>query len=191
MSVTVRVNLKNLKDAQAKVNAAAGSGGNIGGSLDAMFRQWSVRYFAFSRKRFADFSEGGGDWPALAQSTINARRKGKSTKAAQKASSLNREGGSAGGRVSILRDTGILARALTPGAPGSHVKRIPGGIKVGIGGGNHGGSLTIGWLARIHDQGLGHVPVRKIIAPPNDQTRRGMANDAKAAVLKIAQGGGT
>jgi len=33
-----------------------------------------LRYSAFSRRRFNQYSRGGGDWAPLAKSTVDARR---------------------------------------------------------------------------------------------------------------------
>jgi len=40
------------------------------------FAQWQNIYRAFSRRRFVQYSRGGGDWKPLAQSTIDRRRGG-------------------------------------------------------------------------------------------------------------------
>lgn len=37
-------------------------------------KRWAARWMAFIRRRFDQFSKGGGDWPPLAESTRNARR---------------------------------------------------------------------------------------------------------------------
>lgn len=53
---------------------------NFSGPLRDATHQWSARYQAAMRERFATFSRGGGDWPPLAESTIRGRRSGTRTR---------------------------------------------------------------------------------------------------------------
>jgi hypothetical protein len=45
--------------------------------VEKMFTQWTAVYLAFLRKRYLANSAGGGEWPGLALSTLEGRRKGK------------------------------------------------------------------------------------------------------------------
>ena len=89
---------------------------------------------------------------------------------------------------SILRLSDRLFHALDPiytGAPGQ-LERVHGRtIEVGIGGsGSYPDGPSIGKVARIHQDGLGRVPQRKIIVRPDTATRRGMIKDTELELLK-------
>jgi hypothetical protein len=131
---------------------------------------------SFLGLRFARLSRGGGEWPPLAPSTIKARRKGKGK-----------------GKPAILRDVGLLYNALSPtlNSPGAINERVPFGVRVGYGGPmRHGeGRATIADIASYHQRGVGRLPQRKIIVPPDGSTRRGMMSDARRALKKITDGG--
>lgn len=106
-----------------------------------MYDQWAKRYEVFVRRRFNAYSRGGGDWPALALSTVRARRAaGRGSLGAAGSndrSSLARKAGrlvDAGRTVTILKDTGALFNALTIAAPGNIKTFIPNGVRFGIGG---------------------------------------------------------
>jgi hypothetical protein len=47
------------------------NGGGTGPIGKAMREEWPRRYFDFLRREFRRNSSGGGDWPALAQSTLD------------------------------------------------------------------------------------------------------------------------
>jgi len=86
--------------------------------------------------------------------------------------------------VTILRNTGTLFRALMAGNPGNVSDPIPQGIAVGIGGSAvHEGTVqTIGEIARIHQEGLGRVPVRRIVVDPDTDTTERMTGQLDRAV---------
>ena len=144
--------------------------------LTAMFTAWGGRYMAFTRRRYLKFSRGGGDWAPLAESTKARRRK-------------PRRGHVGSRSMSILIDTRTLFNALTAGSTGnlSQVLKNPGGIRVGFAEGvQHGmDGITIRKLAVIHDQGLGNVPKRTILVPPDKVTENGMMKDAGTAMQDI------
>ncbi len=108
-------------------------GGKLSGpAFDTMRTQWAARYSAFAHRRYGEQSKGGGDWPALAASTIKARRGPDK----QRAASRKRTTGKVGPRVvSILIDTGVMRQALRIGAVGNLVKGEPKGIVFGFAGG--------------------------------------------------------
>lgn len=149
------------------------------GLPDRVFKQWAARYRGFVRNRFTTFARGGGNWPALAPSTIKRRRQG--TKKGKRKSKRNKRG--TGRIASILWDTGTLLGALAirfRNAPGQLQRKIRNGIRVGFGGpARHPkGKATIADIARFHNDGLG-VPQRKIIVQPDAATKRGMASDVE------------
>jgi len=123
--------------------------------------RWAFRYRVFAERRFIKFSRGGGDWPAL----TSKRRRGATSAAA------------------ILRNTGLLLGALSPKvkAPGSIAKHQGFSVMVGYGGAEahaDGGGATIADIARFHQTGAGHLPVRKVVVPPDRAFIRMMAQDA-------------
>lgn len=165
-------------------------------AIEDMFTQWASRYSAFVKRRFNEFGRGGGDWAPLALSTVRGRRRGKQNTFSKASGSRSQRSFVARdtkrgllvaspGAYQILRDTGSLLGALTIGARGNLTRRGPGTITFGIEGGSTGNGPTLGQIAKWHDQGAGRLPQRRILVPPNQQTARGMANDAKTAAAKI------
>lgn len=147
-----------------------------GGPIDRVYRQWGARYLAFTRRRFAKQSRGGGDWTPLKPATIKRRRKGKGK----------------GASAAILRDTSTLFGALTIGAPGNLFKRIRKGIRVGFGGParyvkGKGGHATITRIAQWHQEGKGNLPERKILVEPDAATVRRMMGDAKRGFTRLGR----
>lgn len=154
---------------------------------DAM-HQWAVRFRSFLQQRFDGLSKGsgGGDWPPLAESTKRRRR------LARKGHASRKSGGSAARVFAILRDTGTLFAALTPAftkKPGQLQEDIPFGVRVGFGGpAKHPKcNATISDIARFHQMGVGKLPVREIVVPPDDQLKARMAQDMEAALAKLAK----
>lgn len=151
MSVKITVNLpKNSKTlTQAEVMASP--------EVKAAFRVAASRYGAAMLRRFNDNSRGGGDgtWPALALSTVKARRKGGAGGVAfgggrsEKGKTLGRGAASslargkkgklvsAGGRFSVLTDTGQLRNGLVIGSVGNAVGEIKNGIRFGFSDAGH------------------------------------------------------
>jgi len=175
--------------------------------MRAGFRQVTVRYSAFSRRRFNEYSRGAGDWTPLAKSTVDARRQGGGVsfgggrKVKGRKVSVGRGGRSslardtrkgdilvsAGGTFSILRDKGFLFNALTIGVAGNRVTDLPNGIAFGFSDAPHGGaSLSIGQLAAVHHFGVpqNHIPARRILVQPDAATLRLIRNDLAAAARK-------
>lgn len=155
------------------------------GPVRSAMRQWAQRYLGFAQERFDELSRGGGGaWPPLSAATIKARRA---------PARGNSQAKRAVGRVaSILRNTGRLFAALTPGfgsKPGQLNEDIPFGVKVGYGGpASHGDDkLSIADIASIHQHGLGAVPVREIIVNPTAQLQDQMADDMDRALGKISK----
>lgn len=171
---TVTVDLEDLKrfkrDIDTQLNGAPGP------VYDAVTR-WAFRYRAFAQDRFDQYSKGAGDWPAHAESTLRARRKGKGQ-----------------GTPALLRDLGLLFAVLNPvftGQPGALEERIEFGIRVGFGGNarhGDGGEATIADIASFHQTGAGVVPVREIIVSPVDSVRDDMASDMEDAIGRLTGG---
>ncbi len=186
-----------------------------------MFNVWGRRIEAFTKKRFEVFSRGGGDWPPLALSTVRKRRGPRMDSETGRGyggrgrgfggfgeggrTSLARDtkrGGqfvSAGRTVTILRDTGVLFKALTIGQPGSTFELIPSGVRYGVGGNQrHAGlvarvagkaasvkSPSIGDIASFHQFGSGRLPKREIIVVPDQSVLDNMAKDAERAAARL------
>jgi len=141
----------------------------IGGrNLRAMrptFELWGKRYLSETKKEFVKNSKGSGEWKPLKPATIAARRKGKSSRRRNSTRGM----GSSGGRVMILRDTGILFKALSIGQPGNLFRLLRKGIRVGFGGpAKHpDGKATIADIAKFHNAGKGNNPKRQILHKPS------------------------
>ncbi len=92
---------------------------------------------------------------------------------------------------SIMRDTGTLLGALILPSPQARTtpRRTSIGVRVGFGGpAKHPeGKTTIAAIAAAHQAGAGNLPVRKIIVPPDEQTKAAMAGDMQRAVDKIVR----
>ena len=70
----VRVDLAPLIRYRGRIAQALAGGGGDDNPVRRALRQWAAIYRAFLRERFDRFSRGGGEWKALAESTILARR---------------------------------------------------------------------------------------------------------------------
>lgn len=165
---TIKLNLGPLHHLQRGIQ----SGGS--GPIDAFRKRMAVRYLTQLRRDFATASSGGGDWPPLKASTKRRRRGARRS--------------SRGPRTfSILRNTGTLFNALLVGGLGNVIRPIRNGVRVGLGGGasHPGAPMTIGRLARIHDQGAGNNPQRRIIREPNARTRAAILADARYAFGRL------
>ncbi len=144
------------------------------GPLRPVFKQWGVRYLAWTKRTFIEKSRGGGNWPPLKAATMARRRRG-------------------GASAAILRDTGTLFRALTPGNPGNLFEFIRGGVRggvrVGFGGAarHPAGKATISDIARFHNSGEGRLPKRQIIYEPNKPLVLRMMNDLSRGIDRIGR----
>ena len=92
-------------------------------------------------------------------------------------------------KVGILQDTGIMFGALSIGAEGNLLERIPDGIRFGFSGAPHGtkGRVTIRQLAEIHSSGNRSrgLPARPILARPNPDTAERMLIELRAAIVEV------
>lgn len=183
----------------------AGDNGLSGPEMDAMRKQWTIRYSAFIRKRFSTYSRGGGDWPPLALSTIKARRGPDKKRAARRARNGVASGSTrardtargskivevAGRSVSILQDTGVMARALNIGQTGNYNAATPWGIEFGFAGVQHspGESASIAQIAMHHNEGGKHLPKREILVQPDQATAVSMSRDLLRAIMATAARG--
>lgn len=181
----VDIDLTPLQKFEQRVDAELN--GQRSGPVAKAVKQWGVRYRSWAQERFDKFSKGGGDWPPLKPSTIRGRRKGvKGRKIGSGKTAV------AAVRAAILRDLGILFAVLSPvftGKPGQLQETIPYGIRVGYGGPHKhagGGKATIADIAMFHDQGMGHLPKRQIIAPPIGTVITQMAADMDKGLQQLA-----
>lgn len=187
---TVRVDISALSRFRALITGATAVGallGTIGGSpLSVAFgalgglrlqhrilRAWEAIYKGFIYRRFDRYSKGGGDWAPLAASTLRRRRRGRGT-----------------GSPAILRDTGMLFAALNPnvvGDPAKVMELITTGthweINVGYGGPQrYPDGASVSDIASFHQTGGPHLPQRKIIVPPDQETLDRMAEAARQEI---------
>lgn len=216
----ITVHIEPMRKFKAIVQAGLGGGSGGGKGTSAAgggsnpFEDWrkqaEKRYSTFITQRFSSFSRGGGDWPALALSTIRARSEpargragkgggsgggigarsslGRVTTAAAKAKygplGLLK---AAGRTVSILVDTSMLMKAVGMNGVGHRSTRLPNGVQYGFNDTPHPGGVTIGQLASYHHFGKGHNPKRPILVEPSPAVVQGMRNDLSLAVRKAIQ----
>lgn len=165
LEVKVNLALKGIE--HLRLDIEKGLHGTEKTAIRKAISQWSVIYRSYAMQRFDKASKGDGTWQPLSPATIAGRRKGKGK----------------GPTAMILRDTGLLFKALSPGvidAPGALTEDIPYGIRVGFGGpSRHGnGQATIADIAAFHNAGSG-VPQRQIIVGPPD--------DVQAKMVEVLQ----
>lgn len=192
ISATVNVDLSGLNQFRDSVERQLkGEAGPISNCL----KLWAVRYRSYAQLRFDTFSKGGGNWRALAASTIKARRSGK-TKRKGFSSLADKRGKlvSATKQVAILKDTGLLFAALQPvfiGTPGALEETIEFGIRVGYGGPmrhGSGGRATIADIASFHQNGaMPRMPAREIIVAPPASLLETMAKDMDKALQELSE----
>lgn len=183
-----------LRGVEALRDAMREFGSGVGAPIFARWRnQVASLYSAAMKRRFVQFSRGGGTWPALAESTLLGRR-GASANALRRARSRSFAGNRrqrvtrtrayrerllrARGTAAILRDTGALFRALDVRNTGNGTKAIRGGIVFQFSDATHpkrggkGKPMTIARLATIHHFGQGRVPRRTILVDPPEETKK-------------------
>lgn len=183
--VTIRVNTKGLRGLNRDIAEQIKSTRRRGPFGD-MWVQIGTRYLDFVRRRFVRQSQGGGDWPPLARSTVLARRgRRKSSRRRKRRTAAQIEKAVASAK--ILRDTGALLGALSVGNRGNRFDRNKGGVTVGFskrqkheGEGRRG--LSIGRLAEIHNLGDGRNPQRAILVRPDQSTAAAINRLAQRAV---------
>ena len=151
--------------------------GNDARAMREAYKNWGLFYLAFTKRRFKNFSRGGGNWKALADSTVARRKKPKKGERAKRGKAA----------TAILRDKSSLFNALSVGVRGNLFKNIPGGIRVGFAPTPHPKArVTIQRLAIIHDSGDG-VPKREILVEPDGTTKRRMIKEYKKALAKLGK----
>ncbi len=190
-SVRIKVNL-NLEPLERIPRALRRQSLGGEGPVRDTFRQWAARWRSFTRQRFDRLSKsGGGEWPALKESTKRQRAKKKKA----------RRGATGARRFSILRDNNLLFNATTKGfggtaknwkKPGGLQEDIKAGIRVGYGGpslhkdiAGKSSKATIADIAAFHQVGAGNLPERKIVVSPDDATIRRMNGDLERGVKKL------
>lgn len=133
---------------------------------DQEYLKWlrlaAQRLRSFWFRRFDRFSRGGGNWKST------KRRKGSKRKRKP--------------RILVVSQT--LLKALSPimrGLAGQWESIRGNTIQTGYGGSarHPKAGMTVRNLARIHDQGMGIVPQRRIIVNPDSRTRELIRNDAE------------
>lgn len=135
------------------------------GPVRRALQSWELAYRAFVLKRFDRFSRGGGDWRDIKEET-KARKRSSAILVDRRYLRLGLQSGI--GRISEIQRTGSVT--LNMGFTRSSKHKTSG--------------LTIAALATIHDRGLGVVPRRRILVPPDAQTRQRMAESLKRGALE-------
>lgn len=160
------------------------------GPLNGVYRQWGTRYLAWTRKLFVIKSKGGAadgvKWPDLAASTIAARRAATRKHKKTRGSGYRKRGP---GSYAILRDTGVLLKALWLGSPGNLFRILYRGVRIGFANvkRHRDGNLTIQEIAKRHQRGGKNLPKRQILHWPDSQLQREMLADLKRGIEKIGR----
>ena len=169
-----------------------------GGPYAKVFNRWGKRYLSWTEEQYKRNSQGGGEWPPLAQSTLTYKRvtgknlrrtRGGRRRSYKQKNRLRATRVIGAGSVKILSDTGTLLTALTPGAPGNLFRYIKNGVRVGFGGpAKHpDGKATIRDIAVFHDQGKGRVPRRQILHKPDNKLVQVMLKDLADGIEKTGK----
>jgi len=156
------------------------------GPLRPVFKQWGIRYLAWTRRLFYIKSRGGTaqgvTWKELSPVTIRRR--------SRRSRRVRGEHGE--NRYAILIDRlGTIVKALVPYEAGNLFKYIYGGVRVGFGGpAKHPeGKATIGDIGLWHNVGKGkRLPKRQILHLPSSDLQRKMGNDLKRGIERIGRG---
>lgn len=174
IKATVTVNLRGLTRYREALESDLRLKAN--GPLRRALDEWGAIYARFLTKRWFVFSMGGGNWKKLKPATLERKKK-------------------AGLLPWILRATDQMFQAFAPSLarkPGRVSEQIPFGTRVGFGGGmqypHSMANMPIARLAMIHQVGGGSLPARKIIVPPDAETRAEMREVMREAVLDLARG---
>lgn len=163
--------------------------------LQRIMTQWMRIFTSFIQRRFNTFSRGGGDWPALALSTVAQRRKGKGRADRSSLARDTKDRGKlvpAGGTYTILRDSSLLFKnlvlgELTPIVKGQNVFRA----SASFGGPTRypKGDVTVTDVMTFHQRGGTHLPQRKIIVDPDDRTLELAATAGKRILVEELNSG--
>jgi len=173
LKLTVNVNLSGLRKFRETLEGDLRRKEN--GPIREALHTWAVLITRFLTARWRQYSRGAGDWRPLKAATLAQKRR-------------------KGLLPFILRAFDETFQAFAPEIakkPGRLTEDIPFGIRFGFGGGmayphSHGKGITLKEIAEIHQGGLGNVPVRKIIVPPDTTTRAQMREVMNQAVREAA-----
>lgn len=175
--------------------------------LGRMYFRVAAVYASYARRRFVQYSRGGGDWPPLSRATLAARRSGAGTTDTITVRGKQRR--IRFGSAAILRDTGQLFRGLTIGASDNYLTVRPRGVVYGFKDNKHGGAFaslfgrlrarvtargrrkpTVREIAVFHQRGGKRLPRRVILAQPDTQTRQQMSGAVGMAIREAMRAAG-
>ncbi len=174
LQLTVNVNLHGLRKFKAALSNDLRS--SEARPIRDALNEWAVILARFWTARWSMFSGGGGNWrPLNAKYLARKVRKGL--------------------LPLILRATDEMFQNFAPDLakkPGRLSEEIPNGIRVGFGGGMNyphttNPKVTIAQLAMFHQIGAGNLSARKIIVPPDTETRAKMRATMEEAVPSLSE----
>lgn len=207
----VKVDLSGFRALRAAVEGGLSVNG-AGPLGDWIGKKVPARYSAFVRRRYDQFSKGGGNWQPLADSTIAQRRTGKGTRTSRTGQKVSKTRGTeytrlsgqlrtqirqrkdvsktlakmqalVQGPASILRDTGTLFNALQVNAANNLTQRIPNGVIFGFKPAPHPSEGGASIQDIAHYHNAGQgVPKRVILAVADAGTVAAMNLDLKNAM---------
>ena len=161
------------------------------GPMDVAFKQWGFLYLGYIRRLFIKNSRGGGEWADLAPSTKRSRRGGRRRKTKSRRARTKTTSRGTGKVFRILRNTGILQKAMSIGGAGNLHTRIRGGIRVGFSDTvkHPDTDFSMAKLAATHDQGnpKGKLPQRIILQEPNGSLSSRMKRVVQKAMNEIGR----
>lgn len=173
IQTTVAVNLHGLRKFKTALSNDLRS--SEARPIREALNQWAVILARFWTARWSFFSAGGGNWKPLNPKYLAWKmRKGL--------------------LPLILRSTDLMFQAFAPEnarKPGKLSEEIPFGMRVGFGGGmqyphTSNPNITVARLAMMHQTGEGNLPARKIIVPPDQETRAQMRATMEEAIREAA-----
>ena len=168
---TVTVKLTGMKKAQQAMQADLRLSSS--GPIREAMHDWVSIYGAFLTRRYFLFSQGGGDWRPLKPATLHAKER-------------------KGLLPFILRATDLMFQSFAPAfaaKPSPIGKDVPFGVRVSFAGGMHqlypGTTKTVAEVAMYHQQGGDTLPQRKIIVPPDAETKKAMRDRMQEATNQM------
>ncbi len=176
LSLTVAVNLHGLrkfKDVLETTDLRTSEAAPIREAIE----KWGDILTKFLSRRWRIFSLGGGNWPAL-----NAKYRAWKVRK--------------GFLPFILRMTDMSATLFSAEfsrKPGALSRDVKFGVRVGFGEDMQvphqtNPQMTVAAIMRLHQEGVGRLPQRKVIVGPDTETRAKMREVMDKALKKVARG---
>lgn len=168
--LTVTVNLAGLKKFKSAFDADLRASAN--GPVRRAMQDWVTIVGRFLTERYWRFSYGGGTWAPLKPATLVRKER-------------------EGMLPYILRRMDLMFQSFAPAfnKPGEVSQAVPFGVRIKFGGGMRhfypGTTKTIAEVAMHHQEGGPNLPQRKIIVPPDAETKKKMRDRMQQGVNEM------